>query len=123
MQVINKERFIRLSAIVERAILYDLLYLHCNNSVFSDSSIRQSDYPYNSDTVVALYNLGLMDQEVKIKGQQTQMGSSPDIKPTIKYKQNPLGILLANLMFYNKDNKAFMHYLEQERQRTKQERT
>ncbi|WP_139235633.1 hypothetical protein [Mucilaginibacter polytrichastri] len=115
MGIIGKDYFLRLSGIVERALLYDLLALHYRYSYFGKDWDGDQPYNINSANESALAAFGLM--KLKLGTEPSKMARASGLMnsgltdPTLGYEVSSLGQELANLMMYDLEDKDFQDHI------------
>lgn len=115
MGVIEKDHFLRLSGIVERALLYDLLALHYRHSYFGKDWEGDQPYYINSANEPALAAFGLM--QLKLGSEPSKVARANGLMnsgltdPTLGYEISSLGQELANLMMYDLESKDFKDHI------------
>jgi len=112
LDVINKEYFLRLSGIVERAMLYDLLALHYTYSWFKRDWGGVQPYDFDQNTKDSLRGFGLMEQKAipKANSAMARLGKM-ELDVVIEYSINHLAQELANFMFYDFEDSDFNNYV------------
>lgn len=111
MEIINREKFLRFSAIIERSILYDLLALHYRESVCYRDWDGKQPYYLGKESQISLSAFGLMEQVLEEKVSERLRGAGySGTEPALGLKVSSLGRELANWMFYNLDDVEFYDY-------------
>ncbi len=107
MEVISKERFYRMTSIVERAFLQDLLSLHHTYSSYVKNSDQFRLNMRNKTLEESLFGLGLMNQS--IRAERYPRGILPENESgySLEYKINNLGRDLADFMYCDLEDPAF----------------
>jgi hypothetical protein len=115
MGVIGKDYFLRLSGIVERALLYDVLALHYRYSYFGRDWTGDQPYDINSANESALAAFGLMKLKLGTKPSEIARANglinSGLTDPTLGYEISSLGQELANLMIHDLKDKDFQDHI------------
>jgi len=112
MEAIDREKFLRLSGIVERAMLYDLLALHYSESRFFRDWDGIKPYHFGKESQMALSAFGLMEQILEEKRSAAlEAAGRLGTEPALGLKVSPLGFELANWMLYDLKDADFFEYL------------
>lgn len=115
MEAISRDKFLRLSGIVQRAMLYDLLALHYSESLYFKDREGVQLYHLGGESRVALSAYGLMEQFIEECQSSILEGSGRSgTEPKLKLKVSPLGKELANTMLYDLKDAAFFGYLSEQ---------
>ena len=119
MEVIDKNKFLRLSGIVERANLYDLLALHYRHSRFDKDWDGKMPYYFHESSHSSLFSFGLMDQKIieKYSQRNRDYGVSGIVDQVLELKISSLGQELADYIQYNLENPAYLKYIMEIRAR------
>ncbi|WP_448103439.1 hypothetical protein [Pedobacter panaciterrae] len=112
MEAIDREKFLRFSGIVERALLYDLLALHYRESTFYRDWEGKQDYYLSKENLMALSAFGLAEQVLEDKPSERLRGAGYDgTEPTIVMNVSDLGRELANYIFYNLNDQDYYSFI------------
>lgn len=115
MEVIDKDKLLRLSGIVERIALYDALALHFTHSLIDKDWEGIQPYSMSEASESSLYSLGLMEQKIAEKmvsrfgNVSTGIPSSPSY--LIELKISSLGQEFANFILYDINNPEFIDHV------------
>lgn len=112
MEAIDREKFLRLSGIVERAMLYDLMALHYRESRFYRDWDGIQPYNLNKESQISLSAYGLMEQFLEEKrSTRFEASGRSGTEPALRFKVSPLGLELANWLLYDLKDADFYKYL------------
>ena len=122
-RVISKDTFIRMTAVVERAVFYDLMVLHSHYKSYRFNETEYKKYAETAETRASLYNLGLFTLKLDVSPavlleKETDQPSA--IPPDITFELNTLGQDLANLMFYDIAEEGFKKVMAKTKARNNQ---
>jgi hypothetical protein len=114
LKAMSRERFFRLSGIVERAFLYDLLALHYRESYYVINE-GSDEYRLGIESQVALHAYGLMEQYVgEARSFSLEASGREGTEPKLMFKVSPLGRALANSMLYDLNDPSFYRYVKEQ---------
>ncbi|WP_316762357.1 hypothetical protein [Pedobacter aquatilis] len=122
LEVISKEKFLRLSGIVERILLYDLLALHYRESTFNRDWEGKQPYSLHNASTSSLFSLGLMEQQIKERSSPSGRGSGylGVTEPYIEMKVSSLGRELADLLIYDLKDPDFIDHITRLKKRNRE---
>lgn len=115
MEVIDKNKFLRLSGIVERANLYDLFALHYMHSMFDKDWDGEKPYHFHQASHSSLLSFGLMDQKIveKYSQRNRDYGVTGIVDQVLELQVSSLGKELANYIQYDLNNLDFIEYINE----------
>lgn len=113
MEVIDKNKFLRLSGIVERAAIYDLLALHYKHSLYDKDWEGEKPYSFHEASHSALLSFGLMDQKIVEKYSQRNRDYGVDgiVDQVLELKVSSLGNEMANYILYDLNNPDYVEFI------------
>lgn len=106
-EIITKDKFLRLAAIVEKSYLSDLKAFYKILDVYDEFQgyDREADKIYSSyEAKINLYNLGLLKQLIKTEQNSTRV--SEKYSNTIRYETSNLGFAMAICMYYTESKRS-----------------
>jgi|GEM_PF-1923270 len=116
MEAIDKDKFLRLSGIVERLLLYDALALHFAYSYIYRDWDGVQPYSMYHASHSSLFSQGLMEQKIveKRSSRGRDMGYSELYIPdyTLELKITALGQDFANFILYDIKDPEFIKHLD-----------
>jgi hypothetical protein len=114
LEAISKEKFLRLSSIVEKALLYDLNALHYRESHYCNDFKGSEQYPFTMESQTALSAYGLMEQFLEERRSPALDGTGRrGIEPKLMLKISSLGRELANFILYDINEPSFSRYISE----------